>query len=129
MPKNKSCVHLPVSIILSALLGIVITAAVSALLSAFIYFVLKDTAFIRPFSAVSVGIGCYTAAYINGHYKRHRGLLRGMLCSVIMYCILSAFSAVFGTFSFSIKKLLLFTVCGMTGGVYGVNSKSPDYKY
>lgn len=75
-------------------------------------------------------VGSYFTAYFLALYKRRRGILIGFLSGTAIFL----FYFVFGIFISSgmtlkgvISRLLAILICGIIGGVVGVNSKWKRY--
>ncbi|MCM1505544.1 MAG: TIGR04086 family membrane protein [Ruminococcus flavefaciens] len=114
-----------VSITISVLAGIAFIFLTALLLSAVMYYILKDMKVSVVFSIISMCIGTYFSTYFCGKFRRKHGLAEGIMCGAIIYTVIAVCGVVFlGEFT-GIKKLLLLTVSGAVGGVTGVNSKRP----
>ena len=117
--------NIPLSAAVSVLCGLLATAAAWLLLSALLFFVMKDIKPAGSFSGAALAFGAYTGSFLYGKYRRRRGLFGGSLCGAVMYGVLSVCSIIILGVPSGIKKLLLLTVFGAAGGVAGVNSKRP----
>lgn len=115
----------PLSAAASVFCGLAVTAASWLLLSAVLFFVMRDMNLVRAFAGASCVSGGYSGAYIYGRYRRRRGLIGGMVCGALMYGAVSIIGLSILGAPAGIKKLLLLTVSGAAGGVAGVNSKRP----
>lgn len=114
-----------VSIAVSVISGIVLILFISLLLSAVMYYILRDMRVSKVFSVLSLTVGTYISTYVCGKFRRKHGLAEGIICGTLIYIVvMTAGFVVIGEFV-GIKKLLLLTVSGATGGVTGVNSKRP----
>ena len=105
--------------------GSACTAAAVLASSVLIMYVMKDMAIAGGLAGAALAAGAYGGAFVNGKYRRRRGLLRGALCGAVMYGILAICGMVYSGEAAGIKKLLLLAVFGAAGGVAGVNSKRP----
>lgn len=114
-----------ISLTISVLAGIAFIFITALLLSVVMYCILGDMKVSKIFSLISMVAGTYISTYFCGKYRRKHGLAEGIMCGVVIYTVIAICGAVFlGEFT-GIKKLLLLTVSGATGGVTGVNSKRP----
>ncbi|MDE5556514.1 MAG: TIGR04086 family membrane protein [Ruminococcus sp.] len=114
-----------ISLTISVLAGIAFIFIIALLLAVVMYCILGDMKVSKIFSLVSMVVGTYVSTYICGKFRRKHGLAEGIMCGVVIYTVIAIFGAVFlGEFT-GVKKLLLLTVSGATGGVTGVNSKRP----
>ena len=127
MRKHKKSIWLSgtVSLVLSSCIGLAVSLSCTALFSLLIRFLLKDMGLAGVFVSASLIAGAFTGSYICGRYHRHKGILMGALCGTAMFAVLSAIGLLTGGHTAGIGKLFLLAVSGMTGGVYGVNSKRP----
>lgn len=114
-----------ISLTISVLAGIAFIF-ITALLSAIVmYCILGDMKVSKIFSLVSMVVGTYISTYFCGKFRRKHGLAEGIMCGLVIYTVIAICGAVFlGEFT-GVKKLLLLTISGATGGVVGVNSKRP----
>ena len=114
-----------ISLTISVLAGIAFIFIIALLLAIVMYCILGDMKVSKIFSLVSMVVGTYVSTYICGKFRLKHGLAEGIMCGVVIYTVIAIFGAVFlGEFT-GVKKLLLLTVSGATGGVTGVNSKRP----
>lgn len=114
-----------ISLTISVLVGIALIFIIALLLTIVMYCILGDMKVSTVFSIISMVIGTYISTYFCGKFRRKHGLVDGIMCGVIIYTLIAICGAVFlGEFT-GVKKLLLLTVSGATGGVTGVNSKRP----
>lgn len=104
--------------------GIACILLCSVIFSVAAFFIFKNMMFADIFTILSLTIGGIVSGYLCGKYRRHRGLIDGVLCGAVLYAMIFAVSAFSGGFT-DIKKLLLLVVAGAVGGVSGVNSKRP----
>ncbi len=104
--------------------GIVCIILCSVIFSALAFFVFGNMMFANIFTVLSLSVGGFSSGYLCGKYRRHRGLIDGIICGCALYAIIFAVGNISGEFT-DIKKLLLLVVAGAVGGVSGVNSKRP----
>lgn len=109
----------------AVLTGLGCTAASTAFFTCLIFYVLKDMGLSGALAAASLAVGAYVGAYIYGKFRRHRGILSGMICGAVMYLVIAGVGYLFIGELAGIKKLLLLAFFGAAGGVAGVNSKRP----
>ena len=108
--------------------GLAVTFALIALFAVFIYFFMDNCDSVGSFNAVALNSGIFTSALLCGRFRRHHGLIEGIICGILICTVIS----VFGLFtpdsdgiSVEIKRLLLAVCSGGVGGVVGVNTKRP----
>lgn len=131
MRKRERCIWSNglISMAIAVLSGLCCTLAAAAFFSCLIFFVLRDMGLASALAGAALAVGAYTGAYIHGKYRRHKGLISGILCGIIMYAVIWGCGLYFtGAFA-GIKKLLLLALFGAAGGVAGVNSKRPASLY
>lgn len=131
MRKRERCIWSNglISMAIAVITGSCCTLAVAALFSCLIFFVLKDMGLAGVLAGASLAVGAYTGAYIHGKFRRHKGLISGIICGIIMYAVVVGCGLYFtGAFA-GMKKLLLLVLFGAAGGVAGVNSKRPASLY
>lgn len=115
-----------ISLTIAVLAGIALIFIIALLSAVVMYCILGDVKVSGVFSLISITVGTYASTYFCGKYRRKHGLAGGIMCGVIIYTVIAICGAVFlGEFT-GVKKLLLLTVSGATGGVTGVNSKRPE---
>ncbi|MBR1824369.1 MAG: TIGR04086 family membrane protein [Ruminococcus sp.] len=113
------------SILLSAGIGLSAAVLCTLVFSVLIRFLLKDMGLANVFAYTSVIVGAFVGAYICGRYRRHRGIIFGVLCGVTMFLVLMTCGVMIGGDMTGVRKLVMMVVAGGIGGVYGVNSKRP----
>lgn len=96
----------------------------SLIFSVLAFFVFRNMMFADIFTVLSLLVGGIVSGYLCGKYRRHRGLIDGIICGCVLYAMIFAVGNFTGEFT-DIKKLLLLVVAGAVGGVSGVNSKRP----
>ena len=116
------------SIFLSVTISFTVTLICITAFSAIIRFLLKDMGLADIFASISLIAGIFTGSYLCGHYRRRHGIIIGAACGIVVFIILYAAGLALSESTAGIRKLLLLTVSGMTGGVYGTNSKHPHLK-
>ncbi len=117
------------SMLVAVAAGIGCIVAAGALSTCLVYFVLKDMGMTNALAGASLSVGAYAGAYIYGKHRRHRGIVNGILCAIIIYAVIFICGySLTGEFA-EIKKLLLLAFFGAAGGVAGVNSKRPAKLY
>lgn len=104
--------------------GIVCIILCSVIFSALAFFVFGNMMFANIFTVLSLSVGGFSSGYLCGKYRRHRGLIDGIICGCVLYAVIFAVGSLSGEFT-DIKKMLLLVVAGAVGGVSGVNSKRP----
>ena len=114
-------------IIIPTAAGIVTAAVMTVILALISLRFLDDMRFSGALTSASCAAGSFSGAYIGGKYRRRKGLICGTLCGLMMYAIFSAAGLLLTGSPAGIKKLLLLTVSGASGGVCGVNSKRPKH--
>ena len=73
-----------------------------------------------------LGFLCFLSAYFSTQIKRSKGLLQGVVSATVIYILAVALSLMFDKFIMSelvIIKLIVCVVCGISGGIKGVNTK------
>lgn len=103
-------------------IGCIILGSVLASLLSF--FLFKNLIFADIFMILSFIAGGVISGNICGKYRRHRGLIDGIICGGVLYTVIFIAGTFIGEFT-DIKKLLLLVIAGAVGGVSGVNSKRP----
>lgn len=106
------------------LVGIACLVLSSLIFSMLAFFIFGNMSFAVIFTVISLSAGGFASGYICGKYRRHRGLIDGVICGAVLYSLLFAVGAFAGEFT-DVKKLLLLVIAGAVGGVSGVNSKRP----
>lgn len=104
--------------------GIACILLCSMIFSVLAFFVFRNMMFADIFTVLSLVTGGIASGYLCGKYRRHRGMIDGIICGTVLYSLILAVSVFSGEFA-DIKKLLLLVVAGAVGGVSGVNSKRP----
>lgn len=113
------------SITVSVLTGTAFIFLFAVVLSAVMYYVLGDMKVSAVFAVIALCTGTYCGTYLCGKFRRKHGLAEGIMCGVVIYTIMAILGIILLGEVTGIKKLLLLTVSGATGGVTGVNSRRP----
>lgn len=113
------------SMAVSVCFGFACTFASILVSAVLIMYVMKDMTIAGGLVGAALAGGAYAGAFVNGKYRRRKGMLRGALCGAVMYGILAVCGMIYSGEAAGIKKLLLLAVFGAAGGVAGVNSKRP----
>ncbi len=104
--------------------GIACILLCSVIFSVLAFFVFGNMMFADIFTILSLSAGGVSSGWICGKYRRHRGLIDGIICGCALYAIIFVTGDIFGEIA-DIRKLLLLVVAGAIGGISGVNSKRP----
>ncbi|MBO4524119.1 TIGR04086 family membrane protein [Ruminococcus sp.] len=123
--KHSIWTNAPLSAAVAVIFGLIITGMAWMLLSAVLFYIMRDMKLIKAFAAAALTTGAYTGSFLFGKYRRRKGLFGGLLCGALMFGAVNIAGIVILGVPTDIKKLLLFTVSGAAGGVAGVNSKRP----
>lgn len=120
------------NIIFSSVCG---TALTAALILIFAYVGSKadiSAGVISVMLSLSVSAGGFFSGYLYGRRKRHKGILSGILCGVILYGVVFFLGIVYLR-GFPplrlVRYLIIISISGAAGGVTGVNSpiKRPPF--
>lgn len=112
------------------MIGTAIAVAVMALLLCAVSGLLTMTSgvpySVLPYILLAVpGCGALVGGYIAAAINKSRGLILGLICGGILFIIL--FAVGLGTGEniglMTLLRLLVLTVCGILGGIKGVNKK------
>ena len=82
------------------------------------------------FGSVAVGIGAFVSAYYLSRYKKQKGYFYGSIVGIISFIIVTIVGLILNNGSITINTLfhfIIFTLCGIIGGILGVNKKSDKY--
>lgn len=113
------------STLLYAVIGSLIAVGCAVIFGLLMFIFMDDLRFSGILSTAACVIGSLAGSYLRGKLHRRRGLVSGFFCGLAMYCLFSAASLITAGVLTGVKKLLLLTVTGCVGGVWGVNSKRP----
>ena len=114
-------------LVAAALLGTAVTAACLAVMALVMCIFLESMQLSRLLSTAACAAGSFFGSYTGGKYRRRKGLVGGIICGGVMWCIFLAVSLVFTGNITGIRKLLLLVVFSGAGGVSGVNSERPRH--
>lgn len=106
-----------------SLLSVVIFCA--ALGTVMLFFTVSDS-MLSAVSLAVIGISAYVGGYFSTQKFRSMGLIQGVLCGAGLFLAIFLLSAAFDLFSFedmTLIKAAVSAVCGVVGGVKGVNTK------
>lgn len=117
--------HSKLSLAVSSLLGIFFLIVTAVLISGFAFFFISDFRLLRLISLIPVFIGAFSGGFICGKYRRHKGMLSGIKCGIVIYALISAAGIILTGKPTHIGKLLFLVIAGAMGGIMGVNSKHP----
>jgi len=81
---------------------------------------------ISTFGSASVCVGSYFFSFLVGKKRRKDGILVGIICGTISFCILVALNLILLRNPFTsafFSKLSTIMICSIIGGIIGVNSK------
>lgn len=81
---------------------------------------------VSTFGSVSVCVGSYFFSFLVGKKRRKDGILVGIVCGTISFCILVVLNLLFLKNPFTssfFSKLSMILICSIIGGIIGVNSK------
>lgn len=117
--------HSKLSMAVSSMSGIIILLISAVLISGFAFFFISDFRMLRYISLFPVFMGAFSGAFICGKYRRHKGMISGIKCGIIIYAIISAAGLLIFGRPANISKLLILVTAGAIGGIIGVNSKHP----
>ena len=95
------------------------------LLTPVMYFPGLPGSFAEPLALTALGAGALFSGRYLGRKKRRGGIKLGALAAIIMCAFCAVGALISGGFSGSgiLAKLLVALICGVTGGVLGVNSR------
>ena len=109
----------------SALCGYISSALCVLIFSAVMYILGMPENMAGMLSLISFGTGCFICGLVCGMIKKHRGLLSGLICAIIMYAPILSVSALCGSFTPGNAgvKLLIAGAASCAGAVVGVNRR------
>lgn len=105
------------------------TAIIAALIMLFAYAGSKADipgGVISVMLSLSVSAGGFFSGFIYGKRKRHKGIISGILCGIILYAVIFIFGIIYlGGFPplRLARYFIMLCISGAAGGVTGVNSK------
>lgn len=106
--------------------SLIVLFIICSVISVLMLFVDIPDSVIRYIGVIMLGFLCFLSAYFSTQIKRSKGLLQGLVSATVIYILLVALSLMFGRFTMSelvIIKLIVCVVCGIFGGIKGVNTK------
>ncbi|MBR3759933.1 MAG: TIGR04086 family membrane protein [Ruminococcus sp.] len=113
------------SMLISTVSGIIFLFVTVLAVSGFAFFFVSDFRLLRIISLLPLFTGAFSAGFIFGKYRRHKGMISGIICGLILYAVLSAAGILLSGSPSHFSKLLLLVSAGAIGGITGVNSKRP----
>ena len=81
-------------------------------------------------SSIALCVGSYFSGFIISKKRRKNGLLTGILCGIVIFCLTFIISILFIKTALSMgvfSKLIMILICSSIGGVVGVNAKVKRY--
>jgi len=81
---------------------------------------------------IAAALGGIVAGYLNGNLLKHKGIISGGVCGVVMCFILLIIKMIFLTpipTGLTVLKLLAILIASAIGGIMGVNKKPKHIKY
>ena len=110
----------------SALFGICVTILCLIGFSAIMTRFSAPPAIVSMMANISLCVGCCVAGYTAAKKRRRYGIMTGIYCGAIIYCVVYFLGIVIlGRFiSFSLfTRLLMAVICSAIGGIFGINTK------
>ncbi|NLP26367.1 MAG: TIGR04086 family membrane protein [Clostridiales bacterium] len=110
----------------SALFGIGVTVLCLMGFSAIMTRFSASPMVVSMMANISLCVGCCVAGFMAAKKRRRYGIMTGIYCGAIIYCVVYFLGVVvLGRFiSMSLlTKLLMAVVCSAIGGIFGVNTK------
>ena len=108
-------------------LSVVFTAILSCLFALILNYLSGIPYGIIDYAAVGIeGISVFFGAYIAAAIVKFKGLIVGVLCAVTLYILTAAISLGSGSADIgviSIIRAAVLLICGIGGGILGVNKK------
>ena len=126
MESNKTKI-----IILSAVIGVIVTAVFIFIFAAVMYFAELDKMYSVIFATVSVALGCFAAAYTAAQKNKSKGFLIGIIVGGVAFSVILLISLIADKGAVGINTLfhfIIFMLSSVVGGVMGVN-KAQNTKY
>ena len=113
------------SMLVSTVSGIIFLFITVLAVSGFAFFFVSDFRLLRIISLIPLFTGAFSAGFIFGKYRRHKGMISGIICGLLLYIAVSAIVIVLSGSPSHFSKLILLSAAGAIGGITGVNSKHP----
>lgn len=115
----------------AAALGLILSVVFTGLLSCFFALILNFLSGIPygiiDYAAVAVeGISVFLGSYIAAAAVKSKGLIVGVLCAAALFILTAAISLGSGTADIGVISVLraaVLLICGIGGGILGVNKK------
>ena len=109
------------------LLSVVFTAILSCLFALILNYLSGIPYGTIDYVAVGIeGISVFFGAYIAAAIIKYKGLIVGVLCAVTLYILTAAISLGSGSADIGVMSIIraaVLLVCGIGGGILGVNKK------
>ncbi|HPR40183.1 MAG TPA: TIGR04086 family membrane protein [Oscillospiraceae bacterium] len=105
-------------------LGILIAAALMALMSFALAKIDLPAAAVFPMAMVAIGAGSFAGGFLAAQINGSNGLLCGAVAGVLMFLVIWAAGGIFGIGDFSFQafvRLALTECAALIGGIIGVN--------
>lgn len=115
-----------VYIVRSVLFGIAVTILCLMGFSAIMTRFSAPPTMISMMANISLCVGCCVAGFTAAKKRRKHGIMTGIYCGAIIYCVVYFLGiVVLGRFiSMTLfTKLLMAVICSAIGGIFGVNTK------
>ncbi|GAA6514120.1 TIGR04086 family membrane protein [Merdimmobilis hominis] len=126
-PKNEPVGYL--KFVRPLLVGCGVGAAVCAviLMALALAMSIKDLpqSLVEPLAVFAVALGAFCGGFCSAKIVREKGLLLGICCGAVLFCVLAFFGVGgegFGTAG--LIRLAVIPLCGGVGGILGVNTRS-----
>ena len=112
---------------LGLILSVVITGLLSCIFALILDFMSGIPYGIIDYAAVAIeGISVFLGAYIAAAIVKSKGLIVGVLCAAALIILTAAISLGSGTADIGVISILraaVLLICGIGGGILGVNKK------
>jgi len=105
-------------------LGILIAAALMALMSLAMAKIDLPAAAVFPMAMVAIGTGSFAGGFLAAQINGSNGLLCGAVAGILMFLVIWAAGGIFGIGDFSFQafvRLALTECAALIGGIIGVN--------
>ena len=119
------------TMIISAVIGLLVTAICIFLFAAVMYFAELDKIYSVILATVSVAFGCFAAAYDFSKRNKSKGFLSGAVTGFSVFIVVMLISFAVDKGAVGINTLfhfIIFLLSGIVGGIMGVN-KAINQKY
>ena len=84
-----------------------------------------DISLVEPLAVFAVALGAFCGGFCSAKIVREKGLLLGICCGAVPFCVLAFFGVGgegFGTAG--LIRLAVIPLCGGVGGILGVDTRS-----